>query len=285
MKARLFLNLGLVYNLLENKKKGMKYIYGALKVAGSVDLKDTEYRCHFSLGEIHLAENRLNEALRSFEHARKVAQHQKLAFEEADTLVQMAQVLLQLGDFNGAKNILKKCFKTMKHGDMIDKLRSSLAKSIKGTRLLETLENHRGTDRETLMKTYEDLGDLYASVKCFSKAVNYYEKQLHLSEVLGKTSDEKAVICFSVAQSYSDYKQYNKAKEYFQKELALRKDDPKEQCDAWCNITLMSKLAGDSREEVEKAYNNALEMCESLTTEQQELLLCEVKRKLDPSKI
>ena len=258
MRARLYLNLGLVYNQLKNQKKGMKYIERALTITVNLDLKDTEYRCHFSLGEIKLADNHPAEALQSFERARKVAQHQKMAFEVADTLVQMGQALLQLGDFSGAKNILKKCFKTMKHGNMVEELRSSFVKSIKGTRLLEKLENGLETNDEILMKIYEDLGDLYSSVKCFSKAVHYYVKQLGLSEVLGKSRKEKAVICYSIAQSYSDLKQYKKAKEYFWKELALQKGKPQEQFVTWCKIAEVTELAGGSFEEIEKAYNNAL---------------------------
>ena len=259
MRARLYLNLGLVYNNLKNQKKAMKYIEKALTITVNHNLKETEYRCHFSLGEIKLDENRPAEALQCFERARKAAQHQGMKFEEADTLVQMGKALLQLGDFKGAKNILKKCFKTMKHGNMVDELRSSLIKAIKGTKLLEKLQNDNGTKDETLMKTYEDLGDLYSSVNCYSQAVRYYLKQLELSKILEKPKHEKAVICFSIAQSYSDNKQYDKAKEYFHEELLLRKGRHLEECDSWCNIAEVSELAGDSLEEIEKAYNNALE--------------------------
>ena len=64
-------------------------------VSRNQSLKDTEYRCHFSLGEIKLSEGRPAEALQCFERARKVAQHQKKKFDEADTLVQMGQVISQ----------------------------------------------------------------------------------------------------------------------------------------------------------------------------------------------
>ena len=260
MRARLYLNLGLVYNQLKNQKEGIKYIERALKITVNLDLKDTEYRCHFSLGGIRLADNHPAEALQNFERARKVAQHQKMTFEEADTLVQMGQALLQLGDFDRAKNILKKCYKTMRHGNMVDELRLSFVKSIKGTRLLGKYENSLETNDEILMKTYEDLGDLYSSVKCFSKALHYYVKQLELSEVLeGKTKKDKAVICRSIAWSYSDLRQYDKAKEFFQKVLVLQEGQPREQCDTWCDIAEVTELAGESFEEIEKAYNHALE--------------------------
>jgi NF-kappa-B inhibitor-like protein 2 len=283
MRARLYLNLGLVFTNLKNPKKGVRYIEKALAITVNHSLKETEYRCHFSRGEIKLAEKHPAEALQCFERARKAAQHQGMKFEEADTLVQMGQILLQLGDFKGAKNILKKCFKTMKHGNMIDELRSSLIKAIKGTRLLEKLQNSRGTKDEILMKTCEDLGDLYSSVKCYSKAIHYYLKQLELSQILDKSNQEKAVNCFSIAQSYSDNTQYNKAKEYFHKELLLLEGKPQEQCDTWCRIAEVSELASDCFEEIEKAYNNALECarkCENANRKLRLLkLLSELRRK------
>ena len=260
MRAGLYLNLGLVYNLLESQEKnGMKYIEKALAISININVKTLEFRCHFSLGEANLIKNHPAVALQCFERARKVAQHQKSTIDEADTLFEMGKTLLQLGDFKSAKNILKRCFKTMKHGNMADELRSCLIKAIKGTKLMEKVENHKGRKNETLMKTFEDLGDIFSSVKCFPKALEYYLKQLELSEKLGASKQEKAVICYSVAQSYSDDKQYDKSKEYFQKELLLRENEPEEQCDTWCNIGEVCKLAGDSFEEIEKAYKKAIE--------------------------
>ena len=257
MRARLYLNLGLVYSNLKNQKKAIKYIEKALTITVNHSLKETEYRCHFSIGEIKLSENCPAEALQYFERARKAAQHQGMKFEEADTLVQMGQTLLQLGDFKGAKNILKKCFKTMKHGNMVDELRSSLIKAIKGTRLLEKLDVR--TKDEATMKMCEDLGDLCSSVKSYSTAINYYLKQLELSKILKNSDHEKAVICFSIAQSYKDNKEYKKAEEYFHEELQLLEGKPQEQCDTWCNIAELYEQAGKGFEEIEKAYNEALQ--------------------------
>ena len=280
-RAGLYLNLGSVYANLKNPKKSIEYIEKALAITANHSLKETEYRCHFSRGEIKLAEKHPAEALQCFERARKAAQHQGMKFEEADTLVQMGQILLQLGDFKGAKNILKKCFKTMKHGNMIDELRSSLIKAIKGTRLLEKLQNNRGTKDEIFMKTCEDLGDLYSSVKCYSEAIYYYLKQLEFSKILDKSNQEKAVICFSIAQSYSDNKQYNEAKEYFREKLLLLKGKPQKQCDTWCDIAEVTELAG--LEEIEKAYNNALECARKCKNVNEELrllkLLSELRKK------
>ena len=280
MRARLYLNLGLVYSNLKNQKKGIKYIEKALTITVNHSLKETEYRCHFSIGEIKLSENHPAEALQCFERARKTAQHQGMKFEEADTLVQMGQALLQLGDFRGAKNILKKCYKTMKHGNMVDDLRSCLIKAIKGVKLLAKLAQ---TKDEPQMKACEDLGDLYSSVKCFSEAIHYYLKQLDLSRILEKSNHEKAVICFSIAQSYSDNRQYDKAEEYFHKELTLLDGKQQEQCDTWCNIAELYERAGKCFEEIEKAYNNALQFasqCENESRKRRLLkLLAELRRR------
>ncbi|XP_046842371.1 tonsoku-like protein [Xenia sp. Carnegie-2017] len=274
MKARLYLNLGLVNSNLHNQKKAMKYIEKSLTIAVNQNLKDTEYRCHFSLGEIKIAENLPAQALQCFEHARNVAKHQGIKFEEIDTLVQMAKMLLHLGDFKAAKNILKKCYKTTKNGTMVDELRSNLIRAIKGSRLLDKLTHKK--DDNIKMKVHEELGDVYCSVNCFDKAIDNYHKQLELSEKLDLSKTEKAVICVSLAQSYLDNKQFDKAKEYFHKELLLRTGEELEQCDTWCNIANVSEMAGDSYEDIEMAYNNALKCarkCSNSNREQRVLKL------------
>lgn len=263
MRARLYLNLGLVNNNLKNNRKCMKYIEKALAITRSQNLKDTEYRCHFSLGEIKLAENHPAEALKYFVQARKVAQHQGRKFDEADTLVQMGQVLLHLGDFKAAKNILKKCFRTMKHENIVNELRLHFINAIKGTRLVEKMENFKqGVEEEAQMKAYEDLGDLYSTIKCPKAAINCYLKQYKLANILKKSNHDKAVICISIALSYSDDKQYEKAKEYFVLEIEFQKEEPLKQFGTWCNIAEISKLAGDPGEEIEKALDNALKCAE-----------------------
>lgn len=274
MKARLYLNLGLVNSNLHNQKKAMKYIEKSLTIAVNQNLKDTEYRCHFSLGEIKIAENLPAQALQCFERARNVAKHQGIKFEEIDTLVQMAKMLLHLGDFKAAKNILKKCYKTTKNGTMVDELRSNLIRAIKGSRLLDKLTHKK--DDNIKMKVHEELGDVYCSVNCFDKAIDNYHKQLELSEKLDLSKTEKAVICVSLAQSYLDKKQFDKAKEYFHKELLLRTGEELEQCDTWCNIANVSEMAGDSYEDIEMAYNNALKCarkCSNSNREQRVLKL------------
>ena len=260
MKAPLYLNLGLVYNGLQNQKKGIDYIEKALAIALNLNLKDTEFLCLFNLGDIKLSENCPAEALQYFDKARRVAQHQKKKFDEADALLRMGRAYLRLGDFKGAKNILKKCFKIMKHGNLVDKLRSRLIKAIKGTQMLETVEKSKlEKNYEALMRAYEDLGDLCSAVKCNSKAIHYYLRQFELSKELEKSSHEKAVICKSIALSYSADKQYEKAKEYYYLVLQFREGELLKQCDTWCNIADQMERAGESFEDIETAYENALE--------------------------
>ncbi len=258
MRAGLFLNLGLVFNNLNNQEECTKYMEKALDIAQDQDLKDIEYKYHYISGMNKLVANRPKKALECFEEAMKTAQNQRDKFEETDALIQMGHVLLLLGKFKRAKHILKKCWKLKEDGNLVGTLRSDFIDAIKVAKLLkcQKSDSEQAVDKDGHIKSYEDLGDLCCKIKCYSKATKYYLKQLELSEELKKTNEKKAVICYSIACSYLDHKQYNKAKNYFHEELQLREGE-EQKLDALCNIARMTELA--AFEDMQKAYTDALE--------------------------
>ncbi len=259
MRAGLFLNLGLVFNNLNNQEECTKYMEKTLAIAQDQDLKDIEYRYHYITGVNKLAANRPKKALECFEEAMKTAQNQRDKFEETEASIQMGHVLLLLGNFERAKHILKKSWKLKKDGNLVGTLRSDFINAIKVTKLLKCLQksdSEQAFDKDGQIKSYEDLGDTCSKIKCYSEATKYYLKQFELSEELNKPNEEKAVICHSIACSYLDLKQYEKAKEYFHKELQLRGGE-EQKLDALCNIAKMTELA--ALEDMQKAYADALE--------------------------
>ena len=56
-------------------------------------LKDTEYRCLFSIGSVHMKSDADAHALRRFEQALQVARHGNKKFDEADALNMLGKVL------------------------------------------------------------------------------------------------------------------------------------------------------------------------------------------------
>ena len=67
----------------------------SLTVHRDQGLKDTEYRCLYSLGEIRAKTGQPACALRSFKEALQVARKNSNKFDEADALEQLGQVLYQ----------------------------------------------------------------------------------------------------------------------------------------------------------------------------------------------
>ena len=56
-------------------------------------LKDTEYRCLFSIGSVHMKSDADAHALRRFEQALQVARHGNKKIDEADALIMLGKVL------------------------------------------------------------------------------------------------------------------------------------------------------------------------------------------------
>ena len=59
-------------------------------------LKDTEYRCLFSIGSVHMKSDADAHALRRFEQALQVARQGNKKFDEADALNMLGKVLIKL---------------------------------------------------------------------------------------------------------------------------------------------------------------------------------------------
>ena len=71
----------------------MKLKFFACCLPRDQSLKDTEYRCLFSIGSVHMKSDADAHALRRFEQALQVARHGNKKFDEADALNMLGKVL------------------------------------------------------------------------------------------------------------------------------------------------------------------------------------------------
>ncbi|XP_077993880.1 tonsoku-like protein [Glandiceps talaboti] len=263
MRARLFLNLGLVFDNQQDQENCVKFIKQAIFIAEKHKLFEDLFRAHFSLGGIYQKNNDNNKSLRCLEAAIRCAKGIKDKYMESEASVLSACTYFRLGDFTAAKHALRKAYKL---GSRLPIEREhvirSLKSAIKGRKLVQELDNLSDVDYESRMSVYESLGDLCCKVIAFSLGIKYYHKQLKCAIALQKPVEVLLPIFVSLAATYQDNKQYDKAVECYRKELELRQNNPKEDVKTWLNIALSQEDAQGDYTTLYKSYKEALECAE-----------------------
>ena len=83
-------------------------------------------------------------------------------------------------------------------------------------------------DIEKLIKLYEQMGDACASMKAYSRAIDFYLKMQKEANELGWSEKDLNPIFVSLSQTYMDVKDYKSAITYYKKELEQYSDNPSE---------------------------------------------------------
>ncbi|XP_072013622.1 tonsoku-like protein [Amphiura filiformis] len=259
MRARLFLNLGLVFDNKQDFKNSAKFIKQAIFISEKHNLLEDLYRSQFAQGDIYQRCGEHSKGLRSLENAMQTAKKLKDKSKESETLACMANIYFQLCDFQAAKRVLKKAYKmgsqVMRDKDVIAR---HLRAAIKGCQLQRQLQELPDDAETETVSLFEALGDLCCKVSSFTKAVEYYKKQLKCALSLKKPSKELIVIYVSLAATYADNKQYEKAIQMYRKELELRAGNFKEEGKTWLNIADAQEKANYDSEAIQKSYSEAL---------------------------
>uniref|UniRef100_A0A3Q1JUD4 Tonsoku-like protein n=1 Tax=Anabas testudineus TaxID=64144 RepID=A0A3Q1JUD4_ANATE len=265
MKARLFLNLGLVCDHLGDHIRCSEFIRRSVFIAEKSQLLEDLYRANFNLGNIYFRNGQHSNAVRCLEQAKECARKIKERFSESECFHCIGKVRLSLGDFVAARRSLKKALLL---GSQQPQDREAVKKAFKYADKGCKLEEELGEDQSKKLSSRqavelaEQLGDLYCKIGCYSKALDAYEAQLKGAEAMGKPARELAVIHVSLAATYTDLRQYSKAVEHYRLELALRQGSSTEECSTWLNIATAQEESGCAFEEVESSYNKALHCAE-----------------------
>ncbi|XP_048477148.1 tonsoku-like protein [Rhincodon typus] len=265
MRARLYLNLGFLYDNLKEADKCNHYICKSVFIAEQNHLYEDLYRANFNLGSIHWRNGQHSKSVRCLEAAKECAKKMNEKFMESECFSSIGQVFLNLGDFVAAKRSLKKAFTlgSQQQAER-DAVRRNLKNAVKGCRLEEALSElaDKEQQQQELLGLCEQLGDLCCKVGSYRKAIDYYEMQLKHAKLLRRPDRELAVIHVSLATTFADLKDYSQSVKYYEAELALRKGNPKEECETWLNMALAKEEGGESFSELEKCYRNALQIAE-----------------------
>uniref|UniRef100_A0A8C5GV39 Tonsoku-like protein n=1 Tax=Gouania willdenowi TaxID=441366 RepID=A0A8C5GV39_GOUWI len=260
MKARLFLNLGLVCDHLGESKRCSEFIRRSVFIAERGQLLEDLYRANFNLGNICFRNGQHSNAVRCLEQAKDCAKKIKDKFSESECFHCIGKVQLSLGDFVAARRSLKKALML---GSQQPLDRQAVKKSFRyadlGCKLEEELGEDQGSRRSPhqAVELAEQLGDLYCKVSCYNKALDAYQAQLKCAEALGKPGRELAVIHVSLAATYTDLRQHHKAVEHYRKELDLRQGSSTEECSTWLNIATAREESGCDFDDVDHSYETA----------------------------
>lgn len=114
MQARLYLNLGVTKEQLGDVDEAVNYYETAIKIAKANDLFELQHKCLMAIGHLQsLKKEDNNSALNLFNRALEVAKRiQDKNEKTCETLLAKSSILIQNGDFQSAKQVLKKAYRS-----------------------------------------------------------------------------------------------------------------------------------------------------------------------------
>ncbi|XP_008068198.1 tonsoku-like protein [Carlito syrichta] len=259
MRTRLYLNLGLTFESLQQTALCNDYFKKSIFLAEQNHLYEDLFRARYNLGTIHWHRGQHSQAMRCLEGARECARTMRKRFMESDCCLVISQVLQDLGDFLAAKRALKKAYRL---GSQKPLQRATVCQNLKYVlavvQLQQQLEEAEGGDTHGAMAICEQLGDLFSKAGDFPKAAEAYQKQLHLAELLNRPEVERAIIHVSLATTLGDMKDHRRAVYHYEEELRLRNGNALEEAKTWFNIALSHEEAGDAYELLAPCFQKAL---------------------------
>ncbi|XP_061196939.1 tonsoku-like protein [Saccostrea echinata] len=256
MKARLYLNIGLVHDGLGDTKKCADNLKRAITLAERHHFHSDLYRCQTCLAAMYQRNGNLSHALRFLEAAQKIAGKLKDRQLECETLTTKALISCQIGDFSSSKHALKKAYKLSPRAEAenLRRLFCSVSKLEEATVALEAAPSTPSEDR---LRLFESLGDCSAEAGNFKQAIDYYLKMLQCATDLSKPTKDFIPIYVSLAQTYADDKQYKAAIKYYMKEIEARGDDDVQVCKTLLNIAEIQFSDGQAYDDISKTYLSA----------------------------
>lgn len=267
MKARLFHNLGCIYDYMKDPQRCSEYIRRSVFIAEKNNFLEDLQRANSLMGRIHFRNGQHSRAMRCLEQAKECARKMKDKFGESECFYSIGEIQLSLGDFVAARRSLKKAFSLgSQHTADREVVKKALKQAIRGVHLEEALAEVKEGQTHEAMGLAEQLGDLYSKIFCYNKALDSYLTQLSCAKTLGKSSRELAVIHVSLAVTYTDLRQHHKAIEHYRQELALRQGNPSEECKTWLNIAVSQEDAAQDMDELDSSYASALRCAEKAGT-------------------
>ncbi|KAG8515412.1 Tonsoku-like protein, partial [Galemys pyrenaicus] len=260
MRTRLYLNLGLTAESLQEATLCRDYLHKSIFLAEQNHLYEDLFRARYNLGALHWRGGRPAQALRCLEGARECARALRRACLESESCLLLAQVLQDVGDFVASKRVLKTAYRL---GPQKPAQKAAVGRALRHVlavvRLQQQLEEPAGGDPQGAMAIWEQLGDLFSKAGDFPRAAEAYRQQLRFAESLDRPGPELAVIHVSLATTLGDMKDPRGAVYHYEEELRLRAGNALEEAKTWLNIALSREEAGDTYELLAPCFQKALD--------------------------
>uniref|UniRef100_A0A2K5HKD1 Tonsoku-like protein n=1 Tax=Colobus angolensis palliatus TaxID=336983 RepID=A0A2K5HKD1_COLAP len=173
MRTRLYLNLGLTFESLQQTALCNDYFRKSIFLAEQNHLYEDLFRARYNLGTVHWRAGQHSQAMRCLEGARECAHTMRKRFMESECCVAIAQVLQDLGDFLAAKRALKKAYRL---GSQKPVQRAAICQNLQHLRFAELLDRPSAERAIIHVSLAATLGDM----KDHRGAVRHYEEELRL---------------------------------------------------------------------------------------------------------
>lgn len=281
MEARLYLNIGLAKELLEDYDQAEKHMEMSLSMCRDNDLFESLLRCYLTCADFMFSKrNDVTKALRLLNLGMALAErldHGKNKI--CDVLMQKSRIFIKLGDFQSAKQVLRKAYKKQ---TTIPEDRERIENTLKIVAAICNAEDELiSTDTDdclTKKRLFEKLGDGACHLSNYSKAIDYYLNMLKYAEKSFVSEKELIPTYVSLYQTYIDLKQYESALVYMWKEYELVKDNASEAKTTLLSIATVYELSEKDFWTIENIYQRSRTECQKMNNlrEERNILLKQI---------
>lgn len=260
MKARLYLNLSLTKEAAGELHKALDYMTKAIALCKADDLFEILHKCYIAMSTQYVKFNDTQNALRYINLASDVAVRLTDRVAKCcETWIAYASILIKSGDYQSAKQILMKAYKSK---SPIEADRQSVEASLRTVAALCKTEDdlivvYTGDYKRRRM-LYEKMGDGSCALGNFEKAAMYYEHALENAKLNKEKDSDLIPLYVSLYETYRDNKCYKKALKYMWAEFDLCKNNPKEAVYTLLAIAETTLLSGEGESTAEGLLRQAL---------------------------
>ncbi|KRY68019.1 Tonsoku-like protein [Trichinella pseudospiralis] len=177
-----------------------------------------------------------------------------------DSLVTCGHVYIDLEDFKNATTMFNKALKVKCSNGALKRSCKKWLREVAKLQELFDKCNATGQNTEEKYAVYEQMADTFADAlssgeyKHYTLAIKYYKEMLNSAIMLGKDP----YLCYvSIARTYEDIEDYDKAVEYLKLVMEYEKESPSEQGQTLLSIAVLMEKRNSSFHLVNDAYNAA----------------------------
>ncbi|XP_050091399.1 tonsoku-like protein [Anopheles aquasalis] len=249
MEAGIYLNLGVTLDRRGKPETAQQHMERAIRLARDADLFELLHTCYSTMA---LSTSRwerkegsggpnCGKTLRLLNQALEVASRlQNRASKMCQTLLLKGEFFIRMGDFQSARQTLKKAYRLKTPVSTDAKvIETQLKVLVAMCRTEDDLITTDATDYARRKTLYERMGDGSCKLRNFAKAIGYYTRMLECAEAAGEVNRQLIPCYVSLYQTYTDNRQYEEALDFLWKEYAIISDEPKE---AYHTLLQIAKL-------------------------------------------